>query len=82
MIAYASLSVYADMRRRDFTCAIPVIAVLGIQLFLLLWEARQRYIFGYVPLVLLLAAGYVSRPSLCLDAVREGWLWRRISAKW
>ena len=32
------------------------IACFGILLFLMIWEARSRYLFGYVPLFLLLAA--------------------------
>jgi len=81
VLAYAALAVYTDMRRRNYSCAIPVIAVFGIQLFLLLWEARGRYMFSYVPLMLLLAAGSVSRPQQCISAVKEGWLWQRVMAK-
>jgi len=80
-LAYAALAVYTDMRRRDFTCAILAIAVFGMQLFLLLWEARGRYMFSYVPLMLLLAAGSISRPERCMSAVKEGWLWQRVMAK-
>lgn len=32
------------------------IACFGILLFLIIWEARSRYLFGYVPLFLLLSA--------------------------
>ena len=52
----AALAVYADMRRHNWRAAIPAVAVLGMLLFLLLWEARSRYMFSFVPVVLLLAS--------------------------
>ena len=67
----AAASVCADVRRRDTRGAIVAIAVLGALIFLLLWEARSRYVFGYVPLVLLLAAGGAGING-------EGKLWQNI----
>lgn len=81
VLALAALNVYTDVRRRDFRCAITAIAVFGIQLFLMLWEARGRYMFGYVPLMLLLAAGFPARMKSCIDAVKGGWLWWRVLTK-
>ena len=45
-----------DIRRRDLRAALPCIALFGMMLFLMLWEARGRYIFSFVPVMLLLGA--------------------------
>ena len=45
------------IRARDLRTALPCIALFGMMLFLMLWEARGRYIFGFVPVMLLLACG-------------------------
>lgn len=45
-----------DLRRRDTSAAMLYIAAFGIMLFLLLWEARSRYFFNFVPVFLILAA--------------------------
>ena len=38
------------------------VAFFGATLFLMLWEARSRYLFGFVPVLLLLAArGVIGR---------------------
>lgn len=52
----AALAVYGDLRRRQLRLALPAVAMLGMLLFLLLWEARSRYMFSFTPIVLLLAA--------------------------
>ena len=36
--------------------AIPAVALFGILFFLLLWETRARYLFGFAPVIMLLAA--------------------------
>ena len=81
VLAYAALSVYMDIRKHNFNCAIITIAILGIQIFLLLWEARGRYMFNYTPLMLLLAAGSISQPSQYLSTVKEGPLWKNVIPK-
>ena len=45
-----------DIRQRKTDAALLYIALFGVMLFLMLWEARGRYIFGFVPAALLLAA--------------------------
>ena len=45
-----------DIRRRDVSGAMLYVAFFGATLFLMLWEARSRYLFGFVPVLLLLAA--------------------------
>jgi len=45
-----------DIRKRRFSLSIPMIAFLGLLIFELLWEARSRYIFNFVPLILLISA--------------------------
>ena len=43
-------------RRRDADFAVGRMAVFGLLLFLLLWEARSRYIVNFLPLILLCGA--------------------------
>lgn len=81
VLAFAALAVYKDMRRRDVCCAVVAVAVFGMQLFLLLWEARSRYMFSYVPLVFLLAAGSLACPAQCIKAVKGGWVWQHVRKK-
>lgn len=53
----AAYGILRDIRRRDLRTALPCVAMFGMMLFLMLWEARGRYIFGFVPVMLLLACG-------------------------
>lgn len=77
VLVFAALSIYEDMRRRDMRCAVVTVAVFGMLLFLLLWEARSRYMFSFVPLMLLLACGSLSRPAQCIKTIGEGRLCQR-----
>lgn len=61
IFALALLSCLRDIREKDVKAAIPTIAMFGIMLFLMLWEARSRYFFGFVPVLLLLAARSLSK---------------------
>ena len=45
-----------DLQRRDLRVAILAVAMFGIMLFLMLWEARGRYAFSFAPVLLLLSA--------------------------
>lgn len=72
----AACGVWLDLHRRDMRAAIPSIAMLGMLLFLLLWEARGRYIFSFVPVTLLLCAGCASRTGELIETVKEGRLCR------
>ena len=61
------------LRARDTRTALPAVAMVGIILFLLLWEARGRYSFGFMPVLLLLSCDCVCRegPLLRSHAGRE-----------
>lgn len=61
------------LRARDTRTALPAVALVGIILFLLLWEARGRYSFGFMPALLLLSCDCVCRegPLLHSHAGRE-----------
>lgn len=52
----ALLACIRDIRKRETDAALLYIAVFGVTLFLMFWEARGRYLFGFVPTALLLAA--------------------------
>ena len=57
----AALGTARALRARDTRTALPAIALVGIILFLLLWEARGRYSFGFMPALLLLSCDCVCR---------------------
>lgn len=52
----AAIGCLRDIRKRDTRAAVLYIALFGVMLFLMLWEPRSRYLFGYVPLFLIAAA--------------------------
>lgn len=52
----AACGCVCDIRRKDTRAALLYVAAFGAMLFLMLWEPRSRYIFGYVPVFLILAA--------------------------
>ena len=62
-LTLAAAGCAGDIRRRDERAAVLYVAALGIMLFLMLWEARSRYLFGFVPVVLLLGAGGIAREN-------------------
>lgn len=59
-LAMAAAGCLRDIRRRDLRAATLYVAMFGAVLSLLLWEARPRYLFGFVPVLLLLAARYLA----------------------
>lgn len=50
-----------DIRKRDVRLALVYIAMFGMMLFLMIWEARSRYLLSFVPMLLLLACALLSR---------------------
>lgn len=44
------------LRRRDWRCFVPHLSLFGLYLFLLLWEARQRYLLNYMGLFVIAGA--------------------------
>lgn len=71
-LALLGLGVWGAVRgawRRNWSMAFVQIALLGLGLFLLLWEARSRYIVSFLPLLALcgvwgLCAGQKQTPGL------------------
>lgn len=67
-LTFATLACVRDIRRRDLRCALLYIAALGLILFMLLWESKSRYIFNFVPVILLLSMGFAARGAKEEDA--------------
>lgn len=57
-LCLASLSCLRDIRKRDYRAALLYIIGFGLILFMMLWEANRRYIFNFVPVLLLLSMCY------------------------
>ena len=45
------------MKKHDLRAVLPAVAAFGAMLFLMFWEARPRYLFGFVPVIFLLTTG-------------------------
>ena len=57
-----------DLKKRDPRAAALAVAMFGIMLFLMFWEARSRYVFPFVPVLLLLSA---RGQTLAADALEQ-----------
>jgi hypothetical protein len=66
-----ALGCLRDIRRRDLRAALLQVAAFGAMLFLMLWEARSRYIFSFTPVFLLLSAAYLTREEMPRTELRE-----------
>ena len=53
LLGFAVWGAVRGIRRRDYRPAFVQMAVLGLGLFLLVWEARSRYIVSFLPLAAL-----------------------------
>ena len=58
---FALLGCLRDIRRRDVSLSPAYIAMFGMMLFLMIWEARSRYLLSFVPVLLLLSCAFLSR---------------------
>lgn len=57
----ALLGCLRAIRAEDCRAAIGYIAMFGMMLFMMLWEARGRYVFCFIPVLLILASLYTPR---------------------
>lgn len=60
-LIFAALACLRDMRKKDFGAALMYVAMFGFMTFMLIWEVRSRYIFNFVPVLLLLSVGFIAR---------------------
>lgn len=72
-----ALAIARNLRRGDRKAAIPAVALLGIQMFLLLWEARSRYMFNFMPVVLVLSASGALHAAQIKDSMLHRLAMRR-----
>lgn len=56
LLAAMAWGAWRAMRSRCHTATVLRVAVFGLALFLLLWEARSRYLINFLPLMLLCGA--------------------------
>lgn len=66
MLALCAWGTVKAVHRRDCSLTVVRVAVFGLLLFLLLWEARSRYIVNFLPLFLLCAGA-----GLCSGGAEE-----------
>ncbi|MBP3656008.1 MAG: hypothetical protein J6K32_04845 [Clostridia bacterium] len=70
-LALCAIGCLRDIRRRDLRAAMLQVAAFGAMLFLMLWEARSRYLFSFTPVFLLLSAAYLTREEQPRMKLRE-----------
>ena len=73
------LSLGLDLKERDLRAALPAIAHLGMLMFLMLWEARGRYMFCDLPVALLLSMGGAVRARELAAGWKEGRLCKALT---
>ena len=56
---------------RSFRFLVPRLAVFGLLLFLICWEARWRYFSSFIPLIFVSALPGMERFSIMLRAIRQ-----------
>lgn len=61
------------IRRYDLRTALLCVALFGLMLFLMIWETRSRYFFGFMPVMLLLScAGVMGLTEPAVRGNKEG----------
>ena len=55
MLIVISFGVFNAIRKKDTQAVMPALSLIGVTLFLILWEARSRYILNFLPIFVLLA---------------------------
>lgn len=56
----ALLGCVRDIRRRDVRMALGYVAAFGMMFFMMLWEARTRYFYGCISVILLLSCCFAA----------------------
>jgi predicted neutral ceramidase superfamily lipid hydrolase len=54
MLSFLSVGMFIGIKNRDASALMPAVSLVGVTIFLLLWEARARYILNFLPLFILM----------------------------
>ena len=54
MLSFLSAGVIMGIKNKDLSALMPAMSLIGVTIFLLLWEARARYILNFLPLFILM----------------------------
>ena len=63
-LVLALLGCIRDIRRRDAKGSMLYVSMFGVMFFLMLWEARGRYLFNFIPVLLMLSAFFCAQGKL------------------
>ena len=55
MLSLLCAGMIMGIKNRDSSAAMPAMSLIGVTIFLLIWEARSRYILNFLPLFILMA---------------------------
>jgi len=63
MLCLLVLGLFTSIKRKDNSSLMPAISLVGVTIFLLLWEARARYILNFLPLFILMTVHGIKQLS-------------------
>ena len=55
MLVFIAIGAVNAIRKKDTSATMPSLSLIGIIMFLLMWEARSRYILNFLPIFIILA---------------------------
>ncbi len=55
MLVLIVFAVFMGIKSKDTSAVMPAMSLIGVTIFLLIWEARSRYILNFLPLFILMA---------------------------
>ena len=55
MLVLIAFAVFMGIKNKDTSAVMPAMSLIGVTIFLLIWEARSRYILNFLPLFILMA---------------------------
>ncbi len=54
MLVFITFAVFMGIKNKDTSAVMPAISLVGVTIFLLMWEARARYILNFLPIFILM----------------------------
>ncbi|MEG2659991.1 MAG: glycosyltransferase family 39 protein [Oscillospiraceae bacterium] len=72
LLSFVIIGSAIALKRRKYKCAVPILSIFGLYLFLLIWEAGQRYLLNYMGMFVIAAVfgvyNYVHAHCHCTSA--------------
>ena len=69
--------IYNIFNKDDSVNKVLIMSIIGITIFLLIWEARSRYIYNFLPILCLLAVIGIKN----IQQIKYKDIWKKIKRK-